>query len=131
MRILLSGRLIDVAPVTSPAYLSTSVSTSVGLRSLARHAGAPIEDVVRYAEADDLRRFLTRSDRLSSPLFGPVAKMRARALQTGGVGRPLTPHQAKMKMMARRWAQPAPLSGAQARAQLVRRRYAHTVGVAS
>ena len=46
LRTLLSGRLIDVAPVTQPAYRSTSVA----LRSLADHVGAPIEDVLEYSE---------------------------------------------------------------------------------
>jgi uncharacterized short protein YbdD (DUF466 family) len=29
---------------------------------LARHLDAPVEDVMRYAEADQLRKFFTRSD---------------------------------------------------------------------
>lgn len=51
MRTLLSGQLVDVAPVNSPAY----PDTSTGLRSLAVRSGADL-DTVR--SADDLRRFL-------------------------------------------------------------------------
>lgn len=58
LRTLISGRLIDVAPVNTPAYLDTET----GLRSLARHVGAPLEDVVRLAERNELRKLLTRSD---------------------------------------------------------------------
>ena len=43
VRNLLSGKLVDVAPVTIPAY----PDATVGLRSLARYVGAPIEDVIR------------------------------------------------------------------------------------
>lgn len=61
-RVLLSGKLIDVAPVTTPAY----PDATVGLRSLARYAGAPIEDVVSRAKSDELRGFLIRTDRPST-----------------------------------------------------------------
>lgn len=55
MRTLLSGRLVDVAPVNTPAYLDTST----GLRSLAEKAGADLAEVRAAAEGDDLKRFLT------------------------------------------------------------------------
>ena len=75
-RSLLSGQLIDVAPVLSPAYLDTSV----GLRSLADFVGAPEEEVRKAAEGNDLRRFLARSDGPayvppSKRSFGPAARM--------------------------------------------------------
>jgi hypothetical protein len=75
-RSLLSCQLIDVAPVISPAYLDTSV----GLRSLASYVGAPEEEVRKAAERNDLRRFLSRSDRptYTPPAkrsFGPAARM--------------------------------------------------------
>jgi HK97 family phage prohead protease len=66
-RSLLSGQLIDVAPVISPAYLDTSV----GLRSLAEFVGAAEEEVRSAAAANDLRRFLARSD---GPAYVPPAK---------------------------------------------------------
>lgn len=57
-RTLIAGRLIDVAPVNTPAY----VDTSTGLRSLARHVGAPLEDVQKLARRNELRTLLRRSD---------------------------------------------------------------------
>lgn len=58
LRTLVSGRLIDVAPVNSPAY----IDTSVGLRSLARHVDAPLDEVLQLARRNDLQKLLTRSD---------------------------------------------------------------------
>jgi HK97 family phage prohead protease len=52
-RSLLSGQLIDVAPVNSPAYLDTST----GLRSLADKFEADIEEVRSLAGKDELRKF--------------------------------------------------------------------------
>ncbi len=54
MRTLLSGRLVDVAPVNTPAYMDTST----GLRSLADKAGADLAEVRAAAEGGDLKRFL-------------------------------------------------------------------------
>lgn len=54
MRTLLSGQLVDVAPVNTPAYLDTST----GLRSLAEQTGAELEEVRSAAAAGELKRFL-------------------------------------------------------------------------
>ncbi|MGW2511276.1 HK97 family phage prohead protease [Streptomyces scopuliridis] len=54
LRTLLSGQLVDVAPVNTPAYLDTST----GLRSLAERAGAGLEEVRAAADQGDLKRFL-------------------------------------------------------------------------
>ena len=54
VRTLLSGQLVDVAPVNDPAYLDTST----GLRSLAEKAGAELDEVRAAAEAGELKRFL-------------------------------------------------------------------------
>jgi HK97 family phage prohead protease len=54
VRTLLSGQLVDVAPVNDPAYLDTST----GLRSLAERAGAELEEVRAAAESGDLKAFL-------------------------------------------------------------------------
>lgn len=70
IRQLVSGRLIDVAPVTTPAY----PSATVGLRSLARHVGAPIEDVVKKAECNELRGFFIRTDHDGAPIKHKPAK---------------------------------------------------------
>jgi HK97 family phage prohead protease len=58
VRHLVSGRLIDVAPVTIPAY----PDATVGLRSLATAVGAPIEDVVKLSETNELSKLFTRTD---------------------------------------------------------------------
>lgn len=63
MRMLLSCRLIDVAPVTSPAY----PDATVGLRSFARFVDAPYEDVVDRAKKDELRSFWQRTDNAGPP----------------------------------------------------------------
>jgi HK97 family phage prohead protease len=54
LRTLMSGQLVDVAPVNSPAYLDTST----GLRSLAEKAGADLEEVRAASVGGDLTRFL-------------------------------------------------------------------------
>lgn len=77
MRHLVSGRLIDVAPVTVPAY----PDATVGLRSLARFVGAPLEDVVAKAACNELRSFFVRTDNAGkpqpqkAPKSGPAALM--------------------------------------------------------
>lgn len=62
LRTLLSGKLVDVAPVNTPAYLDTST----GLRSLATKFDAPLEEVRKLAEGDELIRFFKRSDSKSA-----------------------------------------------------------------
>lgn len=77
MRMVLSARLIDVAPVTSPAY----PDATVGLRSLARFVGAPYEDVVQRSVKNELRSFFERTDNRGNlqppkaPKSGPAALM--------------------------------------------------------
>ncbi|GAB3884564.1 HK97 family phage prohead protease [Terrabacter terrigena] len=74
LRTLLSVKLVDVAPVNTPAYLDTST----GLRSLARKVEAPLEDVRRLAEQNELRRFFKRTDggtEAAKHDFGAAARM--------------------------------------------------------
>lgn len=61
VRTLLSGRLIDVAPVSQPAYRDTSVA----MRSLADYVNADPADVFDLARQGELRKLLCRSDRPS------------------------------------------------------------------
>lgn len=63
MRTLLSGQLVDVAPVNTPAYMDTTS----GLRSLADRVQADLVEVRALAEAGDLARLLTRSDAPTVP----------------------------------------------------------------
>lgn len=58
MRSLLSGQLVDVAPVNAPAYLDTTAA----LRSLAERFGADAEEVRSLAQNNELRRFFVRTD---------------------------------------------------------------------
>jgi hypothetical protein len=58
LRTLISGRLHDVAPVNTPAY----EDTSVGLRSLANKFDAPLEEVRKLAQANELVKFFKRTD---------------------------------------------------------------------
>ncbi|MEU4150837.1 HK97 family phage prohead protease [Streptomyces sp. NPDC026659] len=74
MRTLVKVRLVDVAPVNTPAY----PDSTAGLRSLARHVGADVEEVRSMAERDELRKFFQRSDRPSAPkkkVYGAAARM--------------------------------------------------------
>jgi HK97 family phage prohead protease len=67
LRTLISGHLVDVAPVDVPAYRNSSVA----MRSLAAKMSAPVEDVVALAESGELRQLFTRSDQ---PLTGAMAR---------------------------------------------------------
>jgi Escherichia/Staphylococcus phage prohead protease len=102
LRTLVSGRLIDVAPVSSPAY----VDTTVGLRSLARYKDVPIEDVMALSAQDELRKLFIRTDRPSPrepvvatrSLSGATAK-----LQTSAKSKPaMSGVAAKMRTLAKK-----------------------------
>jgi len=68
MRTLVSGKLVDVAPVNIPAY----DDTTVGLRSLARKFEADVEEVRQLAADNKLMKFFkTTAD------GGPPAKRSA------------------------------------------------------
>lgn len=69
VRTLLSGQLVDVAPVNTPAYLDTSS----GLRSLAARAGAELAEVRAAADEGALGKFLaapTHSTTIETPAPG-------------------------------------------------------------
>src|SRR6476469_5849665 len=78
LRTLMTGQLVDVAPVTEPAYLDTTA----GLRSLADQMDAPYEEVRKAADENELLRFFKVTGKAGSPVkavkakprtFGPVA----------------------------------------------------------
>lgn len=82
LRTLISGVLVDVAPVTTPAY----PDTTTGLRSLAEKVGADLTEVRSLAEQNELRKFFVRTDNKGKPvkppvkrMFGPAAAMKLRA----------------------------------------------------
>jgi HK97 family phage prohead protease len=75
LRTLVSGRLIDVAPVVTPAYQDTSV----GLRSLATRFDADPEEVRQLAARHELMRFFKRTDDTpKGPVRGSLALARIR-----------------------------------------------------
>ncbi len=80
-RTLLSGRLVDVAPVGGA--LAAYPDATVALRSLARFMDAPYEDVEMYWRSGELGRFFTRSDlpperepAMSNPYSSPTMDWR-------------------------------------------------------
>lgn len=74
MRTLLSGQLIDVAPVNTPAYLDTTA----GLRSLAKKVSAEYEEVRSAAVNDDLRKFLVSTGKVPAKLKPKTLAAQAR-----------------------------------------------------
>lgn len=75
MRTLLTGRLVDVAPVNIPAY----DDTSVGLRSLARKFEADVEEVRKLAADNALIKFFKRTDGPAAPAKRSAAARLAQA----------------------------------------------------
>lgn len=73
LRTLISGRLMDVAPVNTPAYLDTDTGlryADAGLRSLAKKFDAPIEEVRTLARRNELQKLLVRRSGVPSPSLG-------------------------------------------------------------
>lgn len=85
VRHLISGRLVDTAPVSNPAYSQTTVS----MRSLARLKDCPIETVENLAAKDELSKLFIRTDNRDAP-------------------KKPTPHQQVVSIEARRFHEPAP-----------------------
>lgn len=71
MRTLVSGRLIDVAPVNTPAY----EDTSVGLRHLAEKFDAEIDEVRALADQNQLIKFFKRTDQAPEPRRSAAAAL--------------------------------------------------------
>jgi HK97 family phage prohead protease len=81
-RTLVSVQLVDVAPVTIPAY----PDSSAGLRSLAMAKEAEFEEVRALAEENELRKLFVRTDR-PSPVANPQR---------------ITVEQARMELLAKK-----------------------------
>jgi uncharacterized protein len=113
LRTLVSGRLIEVGPTPVPAYTATSAA----MRNLATQVGAPVEDVLGYAEKDELRAFFSRSD-MKLPVIGGKFKSGRRAVVEGK-----TTKQRQVELMAMAPGVPQPNTMAQRRAELTRMRY--------
>lgn len=72
MRSLVSVQLVDVAPVVSPAY----PDATAGLRSLASRFDADLEEVRSMAQADELRKFFTKTGpKQSAQTLGAAARV--------------------------------------------------------
>lgn len=73
LRRLITGALVDVAPVNAPAYLDTTA----GLRSLAERMDADVEEVRSAADANELHRFFKTTSSAPMPkkprTFGAAA----------------------------------------------------------
>jgi HK97 family phage prohead protease len=83
-RTLMSVQLVDVAPVTIPAY----PDSSAGLRSLAAAKEAEYEEVRALAQENELRKLFMRTDKTSTVSKPDVAKV--------------TVEQARMELLARK-----------------------------
>lgn len=72
-RRLLNVQLVDVAPVNVPAY----PDSTAGLRSLAAHIGASLDEVRSMAQQDELRKFFRRTPdgAPAKQTFGASARM--------------------------------------------------------
>ena len=90
LRTLLSVKLVDVAPVNSPAYAD---STSAML-SLAEHRGVPLKDVRELAAQRDLRKLFTRTDlSVPRPVASRVARLDGQAAARRLLDRRYDPYQ--------------------------------------
>jgi HK97 family phage prohead protease len=86
MRTLLSGPLVDVAPVNLPAYMDSSVGMrgiDAALASLASTMEADVEEVRKLAEEDELRQFFVRTDQPAAKraVYGTAAVMELKRKQ--------------------------------------------------
>ena len=108
MRTLVTGRLIDVAPVSRPAY----PDSTVGLRSFSRWKNVPYEEVAKMAQANELHKFCVRTDRPSQRRKVTPAEALAR-LKAKGPRPPMTFAEARARLAAK-----APLTPAELKARL-------------
>jgi len=83
LRTLISGQLVDVAPVNQPAYSDTTVDAraDLALRSLAQKMAAPIEDIVKLAAENELRKLFVRTGGgpVHKPMWGTAALAQIKA----------------------------------------------------
>lgn len=90
LRTLISGQLVDVAPVNMPAYSDTSAAMRAdgALESLSRKMNAPLDEVRKLADQNELRRFFVRSDGpkpQKAKVFGPAALLELQAKEQPAV----------------------------------------------
>ena len=83
LRTLVSGRLMDVAPVNTPAYEDTSVgarSIDAALASLARKFDTDLAEVRKMAASDELTKFFRRTDQPAADVKRSAQAALARAI---------------------------------------------------
>lgn len=130
LRSLLSVELVDVAPVSDPAYWDTTSGAGGAdgaYRSLARHTGATLRDIQRAAASNDLRGLLARTDGA-----GPRAHANPTVVDLAPVADHAAGARARMALLERRRVDPhavppvrrriastTPLSGAEALGRLL------------
>jgi HK97 family phage prohead protease len=126
MRTLLSGKVVDIAPVSQPAYRSTDCA----LRSLSRAVDAEYADVVLRAESDRLAEFFTRSDRGSSqPMSGRTAVLKTlekrwpAAPSGDNRSQPMSGRHAVLRTLEARWPKPRALTPRQRQVELLGRKW--------
>jgi uncharacterized protein len=114
VRHLTSVRLIDVAPVTIPAYPDATLA----LRSLAVQFDADPDDVARMARENTLSKLFVRTDNRGRPattLTGRQALIRILGMKyPEQQSRSMTGKQAVLETLRLRWPQPPPMTGRQA-----------------
>jgi len=84
LRTLVAGRLMDVAPVNTPAYEDTSVaprSLEGALRSLAKKFDADIAEVRTLAQENELSKFFKRTDGVEPKRSAAAALTRVMSLK--------------------------------------------------
>lgn len=98
LRTLITGGVIDVAPVSAVAGYA---DTTVGLRSLAHHMEAPCEDVFALAEQDRLDKLFVRTDRPArQPWFSTQSASDHERNNPPMTERTMTWREAKLRLLA-------------------------------
>lgn len=95
VRHLTSVRLIDVAPVTIPAYPDATVA----LRSLAVQFDADPQDVYTLAREDELRKLFRRTDNRGNRISGRQALLQLMAMKPVVPQRKPMTHSQRRKML--------------------------------
>jgi uncharacterized protein len=125
LRTVLSARVIDVAPCTSPAYKSTSVA----MRSLARQMNAEYDDVVRRCESGRLAEFFVRTDRSPRRMSGREAVLKTlekrwpAAPSGDSRSRRMSGREAVLKTLEARWPKPRAFTPRQRQVELLGKRW--------
>jgi HK97 family phage prohead protease len=114
-RTLLSGKLLDVGPTSTPAYASSSVAV---LRSLSAYVNADLDEVTADYRNGTLARYFTRTDNVQS---APTPVAVAQRSQPGDSGLDIRRRQLELMRRKMEWDTP-PIDLRRARLELWRRK---------